>query len=242
MRCFWTRDNRIQSSLLADHPAHHVERAYRKAYWVTRWRKACSTPSFQSRDREGADNRRPTDRDLAAAVVAEARNIEGTDFRISVRSLHAWHRASSPILFSGKPKIYERLGFRELGEFSEVTDQLASRIVMSRDLTARTRGDNPQPLYTIEDIRNLIKATGLKLHVSPDAQERLQAQACTLGLGGIGKALLTIYLAAKLAYAEGEAEITVEHLEDVVELTIGHEDANRVSEVVADSSGMRRVV
>ncbi len=158
----------------------------------------------------------------------------------TIRDLH--DRTDCPILFSGKPKIYERLGIRELGEFSEVTDQLASRIVMSRDLTARTRGDDPQPLYTIEDIRNLIKATGLKLHVTPDAQKRLKDQACTLGMGGIGKALLCIYLAAKLAYAKGDAEITVEHLEDVVELTIGHEDAERIADAVAESSGMRRVV
>ena len=44
------------------------------------------------------------------------------------------------MLFAGKPCIYERLGFRDLGDFPEVTDQLASRIVMKRDLTERTRG------------------------------------------------------------------------------------------------------
>ncbi len=36
--------------------------------------------------------------------------------------------------------------------------------------------------------------------------------------------------------------ITVEHLEDVDDLVMGHEDAERVAEAVAESSGMRRVV
>ena len=36
--------------------------------------------------------------------------------------------------------------------------------------------------------------------------------------------------------------ISVEHLEDVDMLAMGHEDAERVAEAVADSSGMRRVV
>ncbi len=53
---------------------------------------------------------------------------------------------------------------------------------------------------------------------------------------------MTLYLAAKVAYAKGDQTITVEHLEDVADLTVGHEDAARVAEAVAESSGMRRVV
>ena len=53
----------------------------------------------------------------------------------AVRDLH--DATGCGVLFSGKPKVYERLGFRALGEFSEVTDQLASRVVMRRDLTER---------------------------------------------------------------------------------------------------------
>jgi len=159
----------------------------------------------------------------------------------AIRDLH--DATGCGILFSGKPKIYERLGFRALGEFSEVTDQLASRVVMRRDLTERTRNQtNPQPLFSIEDIRSLIKQSSLKLHVSPDAEKWLQGRASTLGMGGIGKALFSLYLAAKVAYAKGDATITVEHLEDVDELAIGHEDAERVAEVVSESSGMKRVV
>jgi len=158
----------------------------------------------------------------------------------TIRDLH--DNTECPILLAGKPKIYERLGFRELGEFSEVTDQLASRIVMQRDLTARTRGENPEPLVTLDDIRKLIAQTELKLHVSPDAEKWLQDRASTLGMGGVGKAMVSLYLAAKVAYAKGDATITAEHLEDVADLTIGHEDAARVAEKVAESSGMRRVV
>lgn len=159
----------------------------------------------------------------------------------SIRGLH--DATGVGILFCGKPKIYERLGFRALGEFSEVTDQLASRIVMRRDLTERTRdAENPQPLFSIKDIRALIKQSSLKLDVSSDAEKWLQDRASTLGMGGIGKALFSLYLAAKVAYAKGDATITVEHLEDVDDLAMGHEDAERIAEVVAEASGMKRVV
>ena len=47
---------------------------------------------------------------------------------------------------------------------------------------------------------------------------------------------------AKVAYSKVEQTITVDHLEDVADLSMGHEDAARVAEAVADSSGMRRVV
>ncbi len=158
----------------------------------------------------------------------------------TIRDLH--DSTGCPVLFAGKPRLYERLGFRNLGDFSEVTDQLASRIVMKRDLTERTRGENPEPLYTRDDIRKLIKQSSLKLHVSPDAEKWLQDRASTLGMGGIGKALVSLYLAAKVAYTKGDHTITVEHLEDVDDLAMGHEDAGRVAEAVADSSGMRRVI
>jgi DNA transposition AAA+ family ATPase len=159
----------------------------------------------------------------------------------TLRDLH--DETGCPVLFSGKPKLYERLGFRDLGDFSEVTDQLASRIVMKRDLTERTRGQSPEPLYTLDDVRKLIHQSGLKLHVSAEAVTWLQARASTLGLGGVGKALVSLYLAAKVAYAKGEATVTVEHLEDVDDLVMGHEDAERVAEAVADAGGtMRRAV
>ena len=109
-----------------------------------------------------------------------------------IRQLH--DQTGCPILLCGKPKIYQRLGFREVGDFSEVTDQLAARIVIRRDLTARTRGDNPQPLFSLEDIRKLIKQSDLKLRVSPDAIKWLQDRASSLGCGGIGHALICLYL------------------------------------------------
>ena len=157
-----------------------------------------------------------------------------------IRDLH--DQTGCPVLLCGKPQIYEKLGFRHLGDFSEVTDQLAARIIVRRDLTERTRGTNPQPLYSLDDIRALIHKADLKLHVAPDAIKWLQARAGTLGTGGIGIALGCLFLAFKLAYVQGEREISAQMLEDVADLTIGHEDAQRVADVVAESSGMRRVV
>jgi len=158
-----------------------------------------------------------------------------------VRDLH--DQTGCPVLFSGKPKIYERLGIRDMGDFSEVTDQLASRIVMVRDLTERTRdARNPEPLFTKEDIRNIIKKSGLDIHVTKDGIDMLQSQACALGMGGIGKAITSLYLAFKIAYSSGDETITAEHLEAAQCLTMGHEDAQRLAETVAQSSGIRRVV
>ena len=157
-----------------------------------------------------------------------------------IRDLH--DQTGCPVLLCGKPLVYAKLGFRRAGDFSEVTDQLAARIVVRRDLTERSRGDKPQPLFSIDDIRKLIQQSQLKLHVTPDAEKWLQGRASTLGMGGIGKALVCLYLAYKLCFVKGDNAITARHLEDVEDLAMGHEDAERVAEVVAESSGMKRVV
>ena len=157
-----------------------------------------------------------------------------------IRDLH--DRTGCPILLCGKPEIYEKLGVRHVGEFRVVTDQLTARIVIARDLTARTRGENPKPLFSLDDIRKLIHQADLKLHVAPDAEKWLQGRASSLGCGGLSYALNVLFYAFKMAYQKGEATITERHVEAVAELAMGHEDAARLAEVVADSSGMRRVV
>ena len=122
------------------------------------------------------------------------------------------------------------------------TDQLAARIIIHRDLTARARGKKPQPLFSLDDIRKLIHQGDLKLHVTPEAVKWLQMRACTLGAGGLGRSLACFYLACKLAFVQNADTITAQHLEEVADLTMGDEDAQRVAEVVAESSGIRRVV
>jgi len=58
--------------------------------------------------------------------------------------------------------------------------------------------------------------------------------------------LVCLYLAYKLCFVKGDNAISARHLEDVEDLAMGHEDAERVAEVVAEvvaeSSGMKRVV
>ena len=168
-----------------------------------------------------------------------------------IRQLH--DATGCPVLFSGKPAIYEHLGLRQLGEFSEKLDQMAGRIVMKRDLTARTRCRcdsgpgkkctcKPEPLYSLADIRKHIKQADLELHVDRNAEMWLQRWASALGTGAIGNALICLYLAYKLAVVQGHDTITSAHLEQVAELTMGHEDAERIAQVVDDASGMRRVV
>jgi len=157
-----------------------------------------------------------------------------------LRDLH--DETGCPLLLCGKPAIYEKLGFRAMGDFSEVTDQLAARVVIRRDLTLRTRGENPEPLFSADDIQRLISKSELKVHVDSEAIKWLQDHASTLGLGGLGKALVCLYLAYKLAFVQGDNSITVRHLEDVEDLSMGHEDAEVVAEAVAHSMGIRRVV
>lgn len=157
-----------------------------------------------------------------------------------IRDLHDQTRC--PVLLCGKPAIYAKLGLRTMGDFTEVTDQLAARVVMRRDLTLRTRGENPEPLFSADDVRRLISQAELTVHVDPSAVKWLQDRASTLGMGGLGKALVCLYLACKLAFVKGDTVITAEHLEDVEDYSMGHEDAEAIAETVAQSSGMRRIV
>lgn len=166
--------------------------------------------------------------------------------RVNYKSLEMlrdiFDQTGCPMLLCGKPAIYAKLGFRKLGDFAEVTDQLAARVVVRRDLTLRTRGQNPEPLFSTEDIRRLIKQSELKVHVAPSVVKWLQDRASMLGMGGLGKALVCLYLAYKVAFVKGDSAITAEHLEDIEDLSMGHEDAEVVAEAVAQSSGMRRLV
>ncbi len=63
-----------------------------------------------------------------------------------------------------------------------------------------------------------------------------------MGLGGIGKAMVSLYLAVKVAYTSGQDAITADMLEDVDDLVMGHEDAAEVAKAVQKACGMRRVV
>ena len=67
-------------------------------------------------------------------------------------------------------------------------------------------------------------------------------RASSLGTGGLGNALACFYLAYKLAFAQGLEATSAEQLEDVTDLTMGHEDAERVAELVAESTAIRRIV
>jgi transposase InsO family protein len=76
-----TRADQQRPSLLARHAQHHVERAYRKARWVGHWRSMLH--DVRPAGLTGAA--------IAARVVAEAKQVEGEDFPISVRSLYLWN-------------------------------------------------------------------------------------------------------------------------------------------------------
>jgi DNA transposition AAA+ family ATPase len=158
----------------------------------------------------------------------------------TLRDLH--DETGCGLLLCGKPSIYERMGFRKSGDFNEVTDQLAARVVIRRDLTLRTRGDNPEPLFSLADIRKLIDVSQLRLAVTPDGVRWLQERASNYGTGGIGRALVCLYLAYKVAFVKGEGQITSATLDSIEDLSMGYEDHEAVAEAVQESCGLRRVV
>ncbi len=77
------REERAQEALCAKYPQHHVSAAYRKAYWLQRWRTLCDS----NRDAS------VTERQLAEQVVRDARIVDGETFRISYSTLRTWQRA-----------------------------------------------------------------------------------------------------------------------------------------------------
>jgi hypothetical protein len=70
--------------LATRYPAHLIDRAMRRHRWVTKWREAC----------DGHRMRGVTERDLAERIVEQARRVEGSGFKVSVRSLLRWHAES----------------------------------------------------------------------------------------------------------------------------------------------------
>jgi transposase InsO family protein len=104
-----TREDRARAALDVDHPPHVVDRAYRKAHWLRAWRAAIADspltlffkgqPARTSDPSRGLQAARTSDvlgltaRAIAAQIVAEAKRLEGDDFRISVRALQLWWRA-----------------------------------------------------------------------------------------------------------------------------------------------------
>ena len=77
------RENRARPALLTKYPQDKVERAYRKAYWLREWRRACEGPQAAGLNEEA----------IAARIVTDAKQAEGEDFPIGYRSLQLWKRA-----------------------------------------------------------------------------------------------------------------------------------------------------
>ncbi|MBU0718715.1 MAG: hypothetical protein KJ749_10740, partial [Planctomycetes bacterium] len=92
-----SRDERAEPALYAKYPKHVVDRAYRKAHWLQRWRDRCHAEPTKCA------------RILAGEVVAEAKRNEDADFAISVRALQRWQRAYYAKNPSGQIRAVEGL-------------------------------------------------------------------------------------------------------------------------------------
>lgn len=103
-----TREAEQRESLAVKHPAHLVDRAFRKNHWLQTWRKLCDAS-------DGA-----SDTELARRVADDAKRIEGADFRISERSLFNWQRAYTRIgddgQIAGVAGLIDGYGAAETGD------------------------------------------------------------------------------------------------------------------------------
>lgn len=94
-----TREQRVRKSLLERFPQHQVDRAYRKAYWLNLWHTRCTKP-------RSADQ---TDGSIAKQIIMDAKQNEGPDFKISVRSLQLWRSAYNQLAHDGQIRGIEGL-------------------------------------------------------------------------------------------------------------------------------------
>ncbi len=147
------------------------------------------------------------------------------------------------VLLAGKPVIYQKFGYREIGSYTEVTDQLASRVVIRRDLTERTRtidpknpNKKPEMLFSKEDILKIIDVSNIGIAVDNDAVDWLQERASRLGMGGLGIAVMHLYLAVKIAVSKNYDSVTKKVLEQVERHTIGGEETVIIKKVLDDKS------
>jgi len=101
-----TREARARDTLLSRFPQPDVNRAYRKAYWMKEWRSRCAAPRV-AWPSEAPPCR--TAAGIAAEIAAEAKQHEGPDFLISVRTLQAWWTAYNAIGDDGRIRGVEAL-------------------------------------------------------------------------------------------------------------------------------------
>lgn len=122
-----SRESLARESLMQRFSQHLVERAYKKAHWVRQWRRGC----VSSTDKGSV---------VADRIVAEAKSVEGHGFRISVRSLAAWHQARCALGPDGHIVGVEALVDRYRGPMAadrSVADD--GSVVLSRSIDAIDR-------------------------------------------------------------------------------------------------------
>ncbi|MCO6436517.1 MAG: transposase family protein [Phycisphaerae bacterium] len=100
-----TRDEQDRVMLSERFPAHLLDRAYRKARWMHRWRELVADSTSSSKV-------------AATRIVSEARAAEGPAFKISVRSLELWWSAYQTPRDDGRIRGVEALVDRYTGPSS----------------------------------------------------------------------------------------------------------------------------
>ena len=102
------REDRARAALCAKFLLHHVEAAYRKAYWLRKWRTLC----------EANRDAGVTEQALAERIVRDAKIVVGEAFRIGYSTLRHWRRAYETLGPNGEIRGVEGLihGYAGLGE------------------------------------------------------------------------------------------------------------------------------
>lgn len=121
-------------------------------------------------------------------IVDEAHRLVGSGYEF-LRDLA--DVAGLPILLVATPRIQRRVDEPRMGiGSSAMDDQFARRVALVVDLLRGTdgRGGSKRPIFSISEIVAIFDQDRVRVRLTPDALEFLQALACMVGGGMLGQA------------------------------------------------------
>lgn len=127
---------------------------------------------------------------------------------------------NSPQLWCGTRDIVAYLN-RRIGQGKETLAQIRRRICPQRDLMARTRGDGGDPLYTLDEIRQVFAKN--KIRLAPDAAQYLMRLANVPDSGALGMCVNLVRMATILVERKGATVLTAEHLRQAFRFLVADE-------------------
>ncbi len=120
-------------------------------------------------------------------IVDEAHRLSGSGYEF-MRDLA--DVAGIPILLVATPRIQRRVDGPRMGLGGALDDQFSRRVALVVDLLRGSdgRGGSKRPIFTVSEIVKIFNSDRVRLKVTDDAVEFLQAVACMIGGGMLGQA------------------------------------------------------